>query len=422
MIPQNVVHSPLNKSLFVGIRIVWVALTLLLLVFFLGGIPYRFASLSQVCSQTPCTLNALESREAQALTELGLSLETYAAWPIGLEILLGGVMTLLAIFLFWRSFDNTQGILVTFMLVFIGLNFMAETDGAFVEHNPLFLPLFNFMTSMTGVTMTLFLYVFPDGRFVPRRSRIPFVLFVAVAVVEPFGRPGGETPSTQFSYLYLFAFLLSLVVGFWAQVFRYRHVSTPMQRQQTKWVLAGLAAILGPIFFYAMVVEIFPLQAGLPRLLFNTVGYGIMAVMILAFPISMVISILRYRLWDIDIIIRRTLVYAALTALLALVYFSAVVLLQGLFHGLTGQDSALAIVLSTLAIAALFAPLRRRIQDFFNRRFYRQNYDAAQTLARFARTARDEVDLDALTGELAGVVRDTMQPEHFSLWLREREA
>src|SRR5690606_6844241 len=111
---------------------------------------------------------------------------------------------------------------------------------------------------------------------------------------------------------------------------------------------------------------------------------------------------------------------AVLTATLAFVYFAAVVLLQSLFHGLTGQDSALAIVLSTLAIAALFSPLRHRIQSFFDRRFYRQNYDAVQALARFARTARDEVDLDGLTGELADVVTDTMQPQHFSLWLRRQ--
>jgi hypothetical protein len=239
--------------------------------------------------------------------------------------------------------------------------------------------------------------------------------------LEPLLRLGEEIPSAQFSYVYLYAFLLSLLLGFAAQVFRYRRVSTAVQRQQTKWVLAGVATILFSILFYSLVVEIFPLEAGLPRLLFNTVGYGALALLILLFPISMVISIMRYRLWDVDLIIRRTLIYTVLTATLALVYFGAVVLLQSLIHGLTGQDSALAIVLSTLAIAALFAPLRRRIQGFFDRRFYRRNYDAAQALARFANSARDEVDLDALAGELTGVVRETMQPEHVSLWLRGRE-
>jgi hypothetical protein len=408
----------IQPSLRLGARLAWVALTLLSLLFFIGGVPYRFAQLSQVCVQAPCTLNALSGDEAQALLALGFSLRTYAGWHIGLESMLGGAMTLLALFLVWRAFDTRQGVLVAFMLMLIGLNFMAEVDTAFVEHNPSFRFSYDLLTSLTGVSLILFLYVFPDGRFAPPLARFPFVLFGVVAMLEPFLRLGGETPSAQFSYLYLFTFLLSLVLGLAFQVYRYRFVSTPVQRQQTKWVLVGVGAIIGPILVYSMLVEIFPLEAGLPRLLFNTVGYGLLAFLILLFPISMVISILRYRLWDVDLIIRRTLVYAALTATLALVYFGAVVLLQSLIHGLTGQDSALAIVLSTLAIAALFAPLRSRIQQFFDRRFYRRNYDAAQSLAHFANTARDEVDLDVLTGELTGVVRETMQPEHVSLWLR----
>lgn len=418
---EKAIFDPTNRTVRLGVRLLWITLALLLLLFFIGGIPYRFQALSVACPQPPCTLNALAPAEAQALAELGLSLETYAAWQIGLEMLLGGGMTLLALFLFWRSFDNIQGILVTFMLVLIGLNFMAEVDTAFVEHNPVFRLPYDFMTSMTGVVLILFLYVFPDGRFVPRWARLPFALFFLVGMLEPL-RLGEDTPSAQFSYVFLYTFLLSLLLGFGAQVFRYRYVSTALQRQQTKWVLVGLATILGSIIFYSLVVEIFPLEAGLPRLLFNTVGYATLAPLILLFPISMVISIMRYRLWDLDLIIRRTLVYAVLTATLALVYFGVVVLLQSLIHGLTGQDSALAIVLSTLAIAALFAPLRNRIQAFFDRRFYRRKVDAAQALARFANTARDEVDLDALAGELTGVVRETMQPEHVSLWLREGEA
>lgn len=418
MSKQNVAPSPLNSHLRLGIRLIWIALTLLLLLFFIGGIPYRFQELNQACPSAPCPLMALTTQEAQALSDLGLSLNAYAAWQIGLEVMLGGVMTLLALFLFFRSFDNTQGILVTFMLVLIGLNFMVEPDTAFVQHNPHFLPLYTYITAMTGVALILFLFVFPDGRFIPPWTRIPLTLFVAVSLVEPFLRPAAATPSAQFSYIYLFAFLLSGLLGFWAQVFRYRHVSTPVQRQQTKWVLVGLAAILAAILVYSTFVEIFPLEAGAPRLFFNTVAYGAIAVVILLFPVSMVISILRYRLWDVDVIIRRTFVYAALTATLALVYFGAVVLLQSLFNTLTGQDSALAIVLSTLAIAALFAPLRLRIQAFFDRRFYRRNYDAARALDRFAHTARDEVDLDTLNAELTGVVTETMQPEYLSLWLR----
>jgi hypothetical protein len=139
---------------------------------------------------------------------------------------------------------------------------------------------------------------------------------------------------------------------------------------------------------------------------------------LLLIPLSIGVALVHDRLWDVDIIINRTLIYGALTVSLALLYFGGIALLQRVFIVLTNQESTLAVVASTLLIAALFNPLRRLIQSFIDRRFYRRKYDARKTLEAFAFQLRDETDLDALSGDLVGVVRETMQPEHVSLWLR----
>jgi hypothetical protein len=138
-------------------------------------------------------------------------------------------------------------------------------------------------------------------------------------------------------------------------------------------------------------------------------------------PLSIGVAILRSGLYEIDIIINRTLVYGPLTAMLVALYFGGIVLLQRVFVALTGEKSTLAVVASTLLIAALFSPLRRGTQSFIDRRFYRNKYDARKTLESFSTKLRDETDLEALNEELVGVVRETMQPAHVSLWLREQD-
>jgi hypothetical protein len=185
-----------------------------------------------------------------------------------------------------------------------------------------------------------------------------------------------------------------------------------VERQQIKWL-----AFSGVVF--CAVFAAGPFLWALPQ---SPATAWIWPVLFLAgastIPVAVGIAILRYRLYDIDLIINRTLVYGSLTAILALVYLGGVVALQGTFRTLTGQESTLAVVASTLAIAALFNPLRRRIQHFIDRRFYRRKYDAVKTLAAFSAKLRDETDLNALNAELMGVVRETMQPAHASLWLR----
>jgi len=209
--------------------------------------------------------------------------------------------------------------------------------------------------------------------------------------------------------------LLTMVSASVASLFiRYRRAQT-VEREQIKWLLfagAFFVVVYGLTFFLLSAEE---------SLLDNGLTSLLLVLSILALPAAITIAIFRYRLYDIDVVIRKTLLYTVLTALLALVYFGSVILLQGLFSRLAGvQQSTLAVVVSTLVIAALFTPLRRRIQDGIDRRFFRKKYNAQQVLAKFAQTARDETDLDALLAELVRVVDETLQPEHVSVWLKER--
>jgi hypothetical protein len=220
-------------------------------------------------------------------------------------------------------------------------------------------------------------------------------------LVEPLGRIG---------FVLLIVSWLCAAIALLIRVDK----GSPVERQQIKWL--AYFAILLFVGFAFVVAGWFGSSGSSERI--YLVGLLLSSAAFNCLPVGVGIAILKYRLYDIDLLINRTLVYGALTGILALVYLGGVVALQALFRYLTGQGSQLAIVASTLAIAALFGPLRRRIQAFIDRRFYRRKYDVTKTLEAFSAKLRDETDLDALRADLVGVVGETMQPAHVSLWLR----
>lgn len=414
--------SSLPHSLTNSLRVIWVIVFITLAGIFIGGIAPRFEELSTICRAELCPVLTLPEAEASALTSLGLSMANYAAYHLAIEILTGGACVLLAGLMFWRRFDEPLGILLSFMLLLFGLNFLVETDTAFYRLYPDFLIVQNMLSAFTTLPFVLSIYVFPDGRFVPRWGRY-FVLLVSIlALLDPFvlRQAFSVSSSGELSILLTFAILISVLVGVGSQIYRFRFVSNPAQKQQTKWVLIGFLSLLVPLVGWTFLFEVEIVPDGLPRLIANTLVYGVMAMFLFFFPLSFVIAITRYRLWDIDLLIRRTLVYSILTGALILVYFGSVVVVQTAVNTLTGeqQTSQLTIALSTLLIAALFTPLRRRLQDFIDLRFYRRKYDAARTLVLFAQVARDEVNMDNLSARLVQVVEETMQPKEVSLWLK----
>jgi hypothetical protein len=223
------------------------------------------------------------------------------------------------------------------------------------------------------------------------------------------GLPDGYKPVQTIMFALLFVAAVS-TLGL-----RLRR-SKGIEHQQIKWPAYTAVIAAGSSFLQSTVSD----AMGLRWL--EWVGYVLSLAALVGFPISIGIAMVRYRLYDIDLIINRTLVYGALTVVLIAIYFGGIVVLQRTFVVLTGQESTLAIVASTLLIAALFAPLRRRIQSFIDRRFYRRKYDARKTLESFSATLRDETNLDSVSDDLVEVVRETMQPAHVSLWLRPETA
>src|SRR5215217_3590474 len=241
-------------------------------------------------------------------------------------------------------------------------------------------------------------------------------------VRNPFGIEGADW-LTVGGYALLPLLPLCMLASALSLVLRYRRTGGE-ERHQIKWI-AFAASVVVVVYAIAMIASfVFPEEswttAGSVWWL-NLLTYAVLSSFTLV-PIAVGIAILKYRLYEIDIIINRALVYGPLTATLVALYFGGIVVLQRLFVLLTGQQSTLAVVASTLLIAALFSPLRRRIQSFIDRRFYRRKYDARKTLEAFSAQLRNETNLEALSDDLVGVVRETMQPAHVSLWLRPKTA
>src|SRR5215207_1633220 len=259
------------------------------------------------------------------------------------------------------------------------------------------------------------LLALPGGRFVPRWTRWLAVAFSAFLVSRDLF-PDLYYRSPALEWISFMAFLGIVVSITWSLAYRYRRISSPEQRRQTRWVVFGTTLAIAGTFPFQLPVDLALLGGDTPlALLLLRTGFAFSFLLV---PLSISVAVLRSHLFDIDVLINRTLVYGTLTAMLLGLYLGGIVVLQLLFVVLTGEKSTLAVVASTLLIAALFNPLRRRIQSFIDRGFYRKKYDARKTLESFSAKLRDETDLDALSDDLVGVVKETMQPEHVTLWLR----
>jgi len=345
----------------------------------------------------------------------GLSLPAYLLYNLALNVLIAVGFWLAAGLVAWRAqrewFRWFTALILSF---FPSGQFLWQIFAAVHPVAASYLDII----SLLWPGFLLFLYLFPDGRAVPRWSRWPMagILLVHEAVqAVGYGTSLPGSPLVAPAGIQQLAIVIPIGFAFilLCQAYRYWRVADAVMRKQIQWFVAALL----------LIVLSDAIQAATGGDVTGTSDQGFATdfsnVFVLVIPAAIVIAMLRYRLWEIDVIIRRTLIYAVLTGLLALAYLGSVLVLQRLFQALTGQSQDQVVtVVSTLAIAALFVPLRRRVQRFIDRRFYRRKYDATRILAAFGASAREDVNLDELTGRLVAVVDETIEPSSVGVWLR----
>ncbi|GHO91317.1 hypothetical protein KSF_013650 [Reticulibacter mediterranei] len=377
---------------------------------FFASMPVRYAQLLLIAQKNQSSLQLL-----------GFSHAAFAnAITIADVLNILGCSSIAAI-VFWRVSREWIAMFVALVLVIYSIWVTRPVD-SLVTASPALHAAMDYFRAFGQIFTLLFGYLFPSGRFVPRWTRWLALLWIIATLIwlwfpaVPLNMI--HTP-LQLPLPVFLLFLAWLGTGLFSQIYRYVYISTPIQRQQTKWVMFGAtASLLGYIAFFLPGLLFRPFyEPGTTRILYILIGVPVYYVFALLLPLSIGFSIMRYRLWDIDILINRTLVYSLLTGLLFLVYLALVITLQLLLSGVTA-GSTVAEVGSTLVTAALFQPLRRALQSLIDRRFYRQKYNATRALAAFSSTLRQEIDLEQLRERLVVVVEETMLPDHVSLWLR----
>jgi hypothetical protein len=422
---SNTADTHLSGTRLIIARAVWLALVIPSVGLFVASLPVYYAQIQRACVD-PVTCNvagALTAKGLQALTSIGFSASGYAALFTIFYALIAAIWCAVGFLIFWRRSDEWFALLTAFFLVMFNITYPGFSTSVLALVYPALDVPITFMSVLGLASLALFLVLFPNGRLVPRWMGL-FLLLSIIGTVSTVIPPDSRFNSNNLPW-WLSGLLNVLVPGaiIFSQVYRYRRVSNRVERQQTKWVVLGIIVVLTGIFVVLPIFTFFFPALNQP----NTLVYSIIGMayplLLLSIPVTVGIAVLRYRLYDIDVLINRTLVYGTLTVLLALVYFGLVIGLGSLVRLFTGQlsQSPVVIVASTLVIAALFHPLRRRLQVIIDRRFYRRKYDATRILAAFSVTLRNEVDLNQLREELVAVVQETMQPSHVSLWLRPPE-
>ncbi len=417
--------QPAARQLFL-VRCLWLLSAPVLIALTCFFLPLQVSLVQTVCTSDNCSFFQPNPGTLHDLEQLGLSLN--AATVIIVSIIGACALTwfVIAVIIAWKNFSNWFALSVS-LLALIQTAMAARPPD--LLHSQQTFWLWVVIPILIALDYTIYVIVgtlFPNGRLAPRWTRLILLSWLVIGLPCLLLSNLPSLLSSEWqnrldivsSYCWLFCIAAIIV----AQIYRYRRLYRPVERQQTKWVLFfGCIALLEQAIEYSLSL-IFPALLA-PGSLYSLFYYPITKLFLTLFGFSLLFAMLRYRLWDIGRIIKRTLVYGLLTVVLALVYFGLIYASQSLLYEMTGQtrENPLVLVASTLVIAALFQPLRAFIQRRIDQRFYRSKYDARKVVTDFTTTLHNVVDLAELQHRLIKAVEQTMQPTHLSLWLRPAE-
>ncbi len=353
--------------------------------------------------------NWTAQRMASVLASIGWTASGYAVFTLALSSLSAACFATVACLILWRRGDDWFTLLLPFELVYIGVFTNPVATFAIADVIPWLQPAAAASAWLLWPGFFILFYVFPDGRFASRWMGWCALGWALIGMMGTVLRDG-------FPPLLVVPLVITALVS---PIYRYKRRMDALQRQQTKIVVAAIAFMLLVLPAQIVILAVFgDSGADIDTLVWFLVNSGLSSAWALL-PIAIAVAVLRYRLWDIDVIIRRTVTYAIVSAALAIVYFGANLVAQSIIGALGGQRNEVAIVASTLAVAALFSPVRRRVQNAIDRRFNRQRYDADKVVADFAEYAAHETDLNALQARIVGVLAETIQPRQVSLWVKQ---
>jgi signal transduction histidine kinase len=412
-------HPSLRGRTLTLARIAWIVVAALAVSLFVAGLPAEFALLRDPCPTARCATGQLPPAGLRALEVLGLSPEAFAGYLVTMDAIFAAVCCTIATLVFWRRSDDRMGLLTSLALLTFGTATFVFTLEALATRYHAFGLTVDFLHLLGAASFSLFLYLFPDGRFVPRWMRWVALVWIAWQSARYFFPQWHSNPDAW--YLWTTTVVWSVAFGsvLYAQVHRFRRVSNAGQRQQIKWVVLGITSAVSVFLVTMLALSAFvPVPTSPRSLAAHLIGYGVVYVAMLIIPLSIGIAILRYHLYDIDLVISRTLVYGTLTTSIVLLY---VLVVGGLGTVLQVQGNLIVSLIATGLAAVMFQPLRDRLQRGVNRVIYGERDDPYAVLSRLGSRLESTLAPDAVLPAVTRTLRETLKLPYAEIQLRRKD-